>query len=140
MSQPANSVAISANFNQQEAKADGSLRELFTASVPLSTSLQTKFFAPALNAGSTATLAIVSVAGGAVNLRALNSNGTELCTVSKNTNVGEAVAFLIAAQDFLPCTANRETVVEVSGQALAGVAFTFLGESFATQPVFGPTP
>ena len=140
LSQPAGAIAVSANFNQQEAKPDGTLRELFTASVPLSTSVQEKFFVPALNAGSTATLAVVSVAGGMVNFRALNSNGAELCTTNRNTTVGEALAVVIAANDFLPCTANRETVVEVTGQALAGVGYTFLGEAFSTQPVYGPVP
>jgi hypothetical protein len=140
LSQPSNGVAVSANFNQQEAKPDGTLRELFTASVPLSTSLHTKFFSPSLDATSTATLAIVSVGGGQVNFRARNSAGTELCFASRATLVGEALAFSIGAPDFLPCAQSRETVIEVTGQALAGVAFTFLGEAFSTQPVYGPVP
>ena len=140
LSQPRDAIAVSANFSQQAAKGDGSPRELFTASVPLSTSLQSIFMVPALNAGSTATLAIVSVGGGMVLLRAFNSNGTELCSVTRNTTVGEALAFVLAAPDVLPCTANRETMVEVSGPALAGVGFTFLGEAFSTQPVYGPLP
>jgi hypothetical protein len=140
LSQPANGVAVSANFNQQEAKPDGTLRELFTASVPLSTSLHTKFFSPALDASSIATLAIVSVAGGQVTFRARNSVGTELCFASRATLVGEALAFSIGEPDFLPCAQGRETMIEVSGQALAGVAFTFLGDAFSTQPVYGPVP
>jgi hypothetical protein len=140
LSQPERAVAVSANFNQQAARSDGSLRPLFSASVPLSTSVQKKFFVPALNAGTTATLAIVSVAGGSVNFRALGSGGTQLCTASRSTTVGEALAFLIGAPNFLPCAAGRETLIEVTGQALSGVGFTFLGEAFSTQPVYGPAP
>jgi hypothetical protein len=136
--QPAGAIAVSANFNQLAANPDGSLRPLFAASVPLSTSVQQKFFAPALNAGSTAALGVVSIAGGEVNLRALNSDGAELCTNSIDTTVGEAFANTVAA--LLPCTANRESMVEVTGEALAGVAYTFFAESFATQPVYGPVP
>jgi hypothetical protein len=138
-STPADSIAVSATFNQA---VEG--RPLFQSFIPLSSGVQDRFLVPVLNAGpSTGAIAIVSLAAQTVTLTARDTTGVSLCSATRMFNAGEHTAFIVTDMAALSCTANRNTVLEVSGpqKALSGIGITAQDSgAFSTQPVYGPVP
>ena len=139
LSTPANSVAVSATFNQA---VEG--RPLFQSFIPLSSAVQDRFLVPVLDVGSsTGSVALVSLVAQQVTLTALDTNGVALCSGTRTFAAGEHAAFIVRDFPALSCTANQTTVLEVEGpeKALSGVGITAQDSgAFSTQPVYGPVP
>ena len=133
------SIAVIATYNNL---VPGS--RLFQASVPQTTRLHDRLFVPFDNADEVrSSIALVSLTAQQVDIVARDFNGDVLCEEARFFNAGEHFPFL--TEDFLPCTAGFEGLVEVFGSdtTLGGVAFTAddqgLG-AFVTLPAFGDMP
>ena len=139
LSQPANSVAVSATFNQAV-----SGRPLFQSFIPLSSGLQGSFMVPVLNAGPfTGSVAVVSQVAQTVTMTVRDFNGVALCSAMRPFAVGEHIAAVVSSIQGLACAAGRDSMLEIQGptKALAGIGITAEDSgAFSTQPVYGPTP
>jgi hypothetical protein len=137
-SMPSESVAVLGIFNNQ---VPGS--RMFQASVPMETRLHDKMFMPYLNTGGfVSSLAVVAGLAQNLTLIARDYLGVELCRTTKALALGEHYPFLI--RDRLPCTVDREGILEVQGQfGLSGIGFFAADEglgAFVTLPVYGVLP
>lgn len=138
-SDPLDSIAVIATYNNL---VPGS--RLFQASVPQTTRLHDRLFVPFDNVDDVrSSLALVSLTAQQVDIRARDFNGDVLCEQARFFNAGEHLPFL--TQDFLPCTAGLEGILEVFGSdtTLGGVGFTADDQgqgAFVTLPVFGDFP
>ena len=139
LSQPANSVAVSATFNQ--AVPD---RPLFQSFIPLTSGLHESFMVPVLNAGPfTGSVAVVSQVAQTVTLTVRDFSGVSLCSTTRAFAVGEHIAQIVTNIPGLECAAGRDSMLEIQGPSgsVAGIGITAEDSgAFSTQPVYGPVP
>ena len=116
-------VAMNAVLTQKVAG-----RPDFQASVPSTDSLGMNFQFPYRNDGPyTTTVAFVSHSNQTLVAIARDSQGQEICRVERQMFNGQHVAFLVSDLAWLPCTAERNGVLEiVPAQNATGTAIAFL--------------
>ena len=117
----------------------------FQASVPSTDRFGTNFQFPYRNDGPyTTTAAFVSNAAQTLTVIARDANGLELCRVGRQMTFGQHVSFLVSDPAWLPCTADRQGVIEIvpaEGGSGTMIAFLFNDQgAFTTQLPFEISP
>ncbi len=135
LSDPPDALAVYTTFSQA---VPG--RPLFQTGIPLESTGLDHFFTPFLNTGpSTSSMALVSTRSQQILLIARDFSGTEQCRSQLSFLALEHTAFI--THDVLPCTRDRDGVVEVIGETrgVTGVGIMANDDgAFVTQPVYGP--
>lgn len=117
----------------------------FQASVPSTDRFGSNFQFPFRNDGPyTTTAAFVSNSNQTLTAIARDGAGMELCRVGRQMTVGQHVSFLVSDPAWLPCSADRQGIIEIvpaNGGSGAMIAFLFNDQgAFTTQLPFEIAP